>query len=100
MREASAKAAPVSTEIRRRGRGGAGRGPRALPLPAAAPPGISTAPAFAAGSRGASAMEPVLCLERLCLRYGDAVAVDGLTLDVRPGEVFGLLGPNGSGKST
>ena len=27
-------------------------------------------------------------------------AVDGLNLDIRPGEIFGLLGPNGSGKST
>ena len=33
-------------------------------------------------------------------RYGDLTAVDGVTLEVRRGEVFGLLGPNGAGKST
>jgi ABC-2 type transport system ATP-binding protein len=32
--------------------------------------------------------------------YGDVVAVDGLSLDVRLGECFGLLGPNGAGKTT
>ena len=32
--------------------------------------------------------------------YGDTVAVDDLTFDVRPGSVTGFLGPNGSGKST
>jgi ABC-2 type transport system ATP-binding protein len=36
----------------------------------------------------------------LTKRYGDLVAVDGLTLDVREGEVFGFLGPNGAGKTT
>ena len=33
-------------------------------------------------------------------RFGDLTAVDGLSLEVRRGEVFGLLGPNGAGKST
>jgi len=33
-------------------------------------------------------------------RYGDVVAVDGLSLDVVRGECFGLLGPNGAGKTT
>lgn len=33
-------------------------------------------------------------------RYGDKLAVDGLTFDVRPGIVTGFLGPNGAGKST
>lgn len=32
--------------------------------------------------------------------FGDSVAVQGVDLDVRKGEVFGLLGPNGAGKST
>ncbi len=39
-------------------------------------------------------------LNDLSKRYGDFVAVDGLTLVVRAGEVFGLLGPNGAGKTT
>ncbi|HEX2638413.1 MAG TPA: ABC transporter ATP-binding protein [Gemmatimonadales bacterium] len=41
-----------------------------------------------------------LVLRRLRKSYGDVVAVDGLDLDVRPGECFGLLGPNGAGKTT
>jgi ABC-2 type transport system ATP-binding protein len=36
----------------------------------------------------------------LTKRYGKTVALRDLTLDVKPGEVFGLLGPNGSGKTT
>jgi len=36
----------------------------------------------------------------LTKRYGDTLAVDGLSFDVRPGLVTGFLGPNGSGKST
>ena len=36
----------------------------------------------------------------LTRRYGQTVAVDALSFDVRPGSVTGFLGPNGSGKST
>ncbi len=39
-------------------------------------------------------------LERLTKRYGDFTAVDGLSLQVARGEIFGFLGPNGAGKTT
>src|SRR4051794_9292696 len=42
----------------------------------------------------------LLRTEGLTKAYGTARALDGLDLEVRPGEVVGLLGPNGSGKST
>ena len=42
----------------------------------------------------------MLRLEGVRKAYGSTVAVDGLSLEVRPGEVLGLLGPNGAGKST
>ena len=43
---------------------------------------------------------PSLLVRRLRKRYADVVAVDGLDLEIRPGECFGLLGPNGAGKTT
>ena len=39
-------------------------------------------------------------VESLTKRYGDKVAVDDLSFEVRPGIVTGFLGPNGAGKST
>src|SRR5262245_41930380 len=48
---------------------------------------------------GASA-PAALRVRQLCKSYKDVVAVDGLDLEVRPGECLGLLGPNGAGKTT
>jgi ABC-2 type transport system ATP-binding protein len=42
----------------------------------------------------------VLELDGLTRRYGDVVALDGLTFSVSPGQVFGFVGPNGAGKTT
>ncbi len=39
-------------------------------------------------------------LDELSKRYGKHLAVDGLSLDVAAGELFGFLGPNGAGKTT
>jgi len=44
--------------------------------------------------------EPLLLAAGLTKDYGSFRALDGLDLEVRPGEIVGLLGPNGSGKST
>ena len=49
----------------------------------------------------ARSSDEVIRTEALTKRYpGDVLAVDGLDLSVRRGEIFGLLGPNGAGKST
>ena len=44
--------------------------------------------------------QPAVRIERLTKKFGDFVAVDDISLDVKRGEVFGFLGPNGAGKST
>ncbi len=48
----------------------------------------------------AHATAPAVSCRGLVKRYPDVLAVDGLDLDVHPGECFGLLGPNGAGKTT
>ncbi|WP_287825427.1 ATP-binding cassette domain-containing protein [Burkholderia sp.] len=56
--------------------------------------------AHASSRSGAIMSEPVIQTQALSRRFGDVVAVDGLTLSIAAGEVFGLLGRNGAGKST
>jgi ABC-2 type transport system ATP-binding protein len=43
---------------------------------------------------------PMIAVHDLAKRYGPFIAVDGISLDVRPGEIHGFLGPNGAGKTT
>jgi ABC-2 type transport system ATP-binding protein len=47
-----------------------------------------------------TATKAALRVRQLCKTYKDVVAVNGLDLEVYPGECFGLLGPNGAGKTT
>src|SRR5712691_5423371 len=44
--------------------------------------------------------KPTLVLEQVTKRFGGFTAVSDLSLQVRPGRIFGLIGPNGAGKTT
>jgi ABC-2 type transport system ATP-binding protein len=43
---------------------------------------------------------PVVRVRDVTKRFGDLKAVDGVSFEISPGEIFGILGPNGSGKTT
>src|SRR5437899_1072108 len=47
-----------------------------------------------------SLSDPALCVRDVTVRFGGVVAVDGVDLDVQPGEIVGVIGPNGAGKTT
>ncbi len=44
--------------------------------------------------------DTVIAVDDLRVRYGATLAVDGVSLAIRRGEIFGILGPNGAGKTT
>ncbi|HUF38089.1 MAG TPA: ABC transporter ATP-binding protein [Anaerolineales bacterium] len=45
-------------------------------------------------------MTAIIEIEGLAKRYGDRIAVDGLDLEVREGDIYGFVGPNGAGKTS
>src|SRR3972149_1150529 len=45
-------------------------------------------------------MNPVINTEKLTKRFGSFIAVNEITFEVLPGEIFGFLGANGAGKTT
>jgi ABC-2 type transport system ATP-binding protein len=67
-------------------------------------PGSDAGDAGAGGSVAAGAdavgSDDAVVVEGLTRRFGDVVAVDGLSFRVAPGELFGLVGPDGAGKTT
>lgn len=44
--------------------------------------------------------QPIITVDNLTKKYGQSTVVNGISFDVKKGEIFGILGPNGAGKTT
>ncbi len=55
-------------------------------------------PGLAIAAAGSAA--PVVRLSQITKRYGETLALDGIELELRAGEIYGLIGPDGAGKSS
>lgn len=51
-------------------------------------------------SKKLSKQKPIIEVNSLVKKYGKKTAVNGISFNVMPGEIFGILGPNGAGKTT
>src|SRR5436305_13736894 len=58
------------------------------------------APTLAISPEPTGSGAPILSVHHLVVHYGQVQALDGVSLDVRPGEIVALIGSNGAGKST
>jgi branched-chain amino acid transport system ATP-binding protein len=47
-----------------------------------------------------TAAHPLLAVDGVAIRFGGIVALDGISFEMKPGEILGLIGPNGAGKTT
>ena len=76
---------------------------RLAPPDARAPAARTGGAAFRTTSPGGRRLPvhgPMIAISNLVKRYGSFTAVDGISLNVAPGEIHGFLGPNGAGKTT
>lgn len=89
---AAAAAAPSTRAPRARSTSAKPRQPRKTTQTRAAEP---VAPARPVDTR-----PTVLAIDGLAKRYGDTVAIDGVSLDIKEGSFYGIVGPNGAGKTT
>src|SRR6185312_2958858 len=60
---------------------------------------VTTAQAVSASAQQ-GAQAPLFAADNISISFGGIRAVDGVTFDVKEGEIFAIVGPNGAGKST